>query len=210
MTEQSPDAFDAAVKRTLNAVTPKPIGGPKRNHTCTEERKRERNEKRIATRIAHAMPQEVKRYFVKKYNSDAEDAFRRLLLGSDHVCEKCECHRPNHQTVRLFFEMAGAVGAPTQVMIGILQRFGLREESELGALVESGRRLHELTQESGSLETMRSDALAVLQHCIRVEPQSREAILGALGGAVGHNGAGDGSQVEGEPDRPPRGNGAHS
>src|SRR6185369_16199548 len=109
------DDFQAKVDAAISAINPKPSKLYSRTRTRAEASKANK----LARRLAGAMPADVRRYYVEKYNGVAEDAFLRLLTGSDHACDKCRCHIPNHQAVRTFMEMAGAVGAQTQVFVSL-------------------------------------------------------------------------------------------
>ena len=154
-----------------------------------------------ANKVAHALrhaPAEIKRRWVEEFSEDASVAMGRLLRGASHVCPECGydgrridknghhyacgCEEPNVQAVRLYCELAGAVGAQNTFILQLNQTLGIRDEAELRSLVESGRRLQTLTADAtSSLESFRDEALGVLLDCLSVRPEWRGDVLARLG-----------------------------
>lgn len=170
---------------------------------ATSERAAKSADNRIVTNAMSRLPKGVKQRWVRKYRGDAETAFRMLLTGEANACAHCGGLRPNVQAVRLYAEMADAVGPAISVNATFIDRLGVRDEGELRGLVESGRRLQSLEDSGISLEAQRDDAVEVLRLILRDRPEWLPGIVARLSsgasveyGAGTANGGGYGSAVE--------------
>lgn len=111
---------------------------------------------------------DVKERWVQKYQGDAETAFVALLRGSTHICPACghdntptrshdgrvyacNCDRPNIQAVRLYCELADAVGPSNNLIVNLHQQLGVKSERELLHYLEIGKSA-DVMDEDGRVE----------------------------------------------------------
>ena len=101
----------------------------------------------------------------------------RVLQGVDRGERSC---------LRLYAEALKWVGAQTNLVAVFVQALGVRDESELKTLVESGRRLERLADPSAvSLEHYRDEAVELLRMVLMEYPEWRGEVLVRLGDPVG-------------------------
>ena len=81
-----------------------------------------------------------------------------------------------------------------QVIVNLVQAMGVKDETELHTLVESGRRMRELSSSDVDLERFRDECLDGLKLVLQREPTWRNGVLARLGSEseVGESGNGDG------------------
>lgn len=95
------------------------------------------------------------------------------------------CKRPRYQVwaYRTFAKVAKLTNTEPQVLVAILQQYGVQNEDEMRSLVDAGRRLQTLTADAtSSLEAFRDESLGVLEDCLRLHPEWRGEVLARLGG----------------------------
>ena len=156
-------------------------------------------------KIAHALrhaPAEVKRRWVEQFDEDATEAMAVLLKGSSHVCPMCKydagprkgpegrvyacgCDKPNVQAVRLYCELAGAVGPMQAFILNLSQNYGVANEGELKELVDSGRRMRQLQADAtASLNDLIDESVSLLLEAQRIDARAVQVALTRLQGVV--------------------------
>lgn len=128
------------------------------------------------------LPEKVQHRWVEEFKEDAATAFKALLTGSAHVCEKCGCSRPNFNAVRLFCELEGSVG-PASVMVLQLvqQQLGAQSIDEAAKLVGMGRESMRLMEAGISDEEAIEESIQLLVRLLPRHPKKRDEALKRLG-----------------------------
>ena len=130
----------------------------------TTKRELERERRRTGNQAIFALekfaPYMVKRAVVEKnYDAALEALAKSIKLGEPWA-------------IRCWLEAAGAVGAMQQVIVNMHTSLGVRDESELRELVDSGRKLQALQRDAdASLESYWSDATQLIRLCMRTNPE---------------------------------------
>lgn len=144
--------------------------------------------------VAHALrhaPAAVKKRWVEEFDQDATEAMRTLLQGASHVCPMCKydagpkyacsCERPNVQAVRLYCELAEAVGPAQSIIVSLNATLGVKDQDELRNLVESGKRMAQLRD---SLESdpaaFLEEGLALVESVLRMQPDKTPEVMKRL------------------------------
>jgi len=123
-----------------------------------KERRREGN--RAVFALERYAPYVVKRAFVEGNYQAAMEKLSEAILGGEPWALRC------------WLEAAGAVGAMQQVIVNMHTSLGVRDESELRELVDSGRKLQALQRDAdASLESYWSDATQLIRLCMRTNPE---------------------------------------
>lgn len=139
---------------------------------------------KLAHTLAEYAPRQVKQEWVAKFHDQASDAFGKLLTGSAHACPECGCNRPNVQAVRLYCELAGAVGAQNQFFLSL----GFPSEADLMQRLESGARFEELRAEA-SPQALLEASLEVVQMVLGKHPDvtGLMRVVGVVVGLLGEH-----------------------
>lgn len=100
----------------------------------------------------------------------------RILQGID---------RGERTSLRLYAEAMRWVGGQINIAVALVESLGVRDEVELRALVESGKRLEQLRANAAcSLDDYRDEAVELLLMVLSQRPEWRLQVLERLGGRL--------------------------
>ena len=143
-----------------------------------------RQENQIAYAIKPALmglPDDVLQRWLVEFEGDVKTAWRRLITGEAHVCDKCHCERPVHQAIALYFQLAGKIGPTSTLIFNLIGQMGARDEGELRSLVDQGRQMRQLAEEGVDDATAIEDSVEILAALLRRHPQERQRVMAKLG-----------------------------
>ena len=136
------------------------------------------------TTTARYAPHAVKVAFVDGNYDAALAGLKRAIEGSGVRCGHCNQYgAPEPWALRAWLEAAGAVGAMSQVVVNLHASMGVRNEDELRALVESGRRLERMNDGQISDEEYFDAAYDLMRNLLRKRPEWREKLHALTSGA---------------------------
>lgn len=98
------------------------------------------------------------------------------------------CKRPRYAVwaYRTFAKVARLTATEPQVLIAILQQYGVKDEQEMQTLVESGRRMAQVQQSvTADPGAFLEDGLALVEAVLRLEPGRLPEVLRRLGQVSG-------------------------
>jgi hypothetical protein len=95
--------------------------------------------------------------------------------------------------IRMYGEAMKWVGAQHNIANIFIGQLGLKDETELTRLVNSGKKFEELQAEGVNLERYRDDSIQVLKDVLKLHPEWRVQVmkeLSSVAAEVGENGHG--------------------
>lgn len=94
------------------------------------------------------------------------------------------CRRPRYQVwaYRTFAKIAKLTNTEPQVLIAVLQQYGVKDENEMKMLVDQGRRVQMLQNDAtASYGDFLEEALSLVELVVKREPQALQGVLARLG-----------------------------
>ena len=132
---------------------------------------------------AQFSPLAVKAAIVEGNYDAALAGLKEAIKPTAPPCRGCERPpKPEPWAIRAWMEAAGAVGAMTQVLVTLNASLGVRDETELRDLVDTGRRVKMLTESADArgIFQFEGDAIELLKAIIQMQPERRGAIIAQL------------------------------
>ena len=104
-------------------------------------------------------------------------------LWCDRVIEGVDAG--DRTALRLFGEAMRWTGAQINIANVFMERLSVRNESELVTLVESGRRMEQITADADSAwESHMANGIELIKAVLQLHPEKRASVIAELGGLV--------------------------
>ena len=136
--------------------------------------------------FARYTPIEIKRAIVARDYDTALEGLSQAIKGDGkpycHLCERGG--NPQPWAIKVWMEAAGVTGATQNVVINLYSSLGVKDEVELGELIESGRRMKQLTEGSFDLDAAEESVVELARTIFSLAPERREGILARLGSSA--------------------------